>query len=606
MRLLYIFFLFILITGANFTYASDLVIQLDDTHEYQHLSGHILYIEDQGATLTFDDVKSLANDQWQTFEKAHSDPNFGFTDSSYWLKLSIRNNTELKKWIIESSYSLLDDLRVYMVFSDGRFDEYTVGDRLVFHERPIPHRNFLFDIPLAENTEVTIYIRAQSSSAIQLPISIWPKHYYFYKDNFHIVTEGLYFGAMLMMAAFNIFILFMVLDKTYLYYVLFVVFQALFQAEMQGYGFQFLWSNATWIQHYSVIWLLNGLIGFVLLFWDGFLDLPQNARSASFLLRSFAMTLLTLCLGSLFLPYSFVIKASIIVGAISVLFALIIAIPLFLVKKVRSAKLFLIAWSTAILGGVIFALNKWGVIPYSVYSEYALQVGTLIEVVLLSVAISDRISQAKREKLQAKYHAVSLQKEYNEQLEQRVEQRKEELEQVNQQLAEISKTDPLTSLANRRYFNEIFNEEFKVSVKNNTPYSIILIDIDHFKAINDNYGHPAGDECIRLVAGVLKEVVKRESDMITRYGGEEFAITLPGVNLDQALTMAEQIRHSIAAKPVCIEGEIITVRASLGVACSLTSSQQIKDSMMLVNLADEALYKSKQDGRNCVNYIGFA
>lgn len=166
-----------------------------------------------------------------------------------------------------------------------------------------------------------------------------------------------------------------------------------------------------------------------------------------------------------------------------------------------------------------------------------------------------------------------------------------------QQLATI---DGLTSLANRRSFDEKMQIEWSRAQRQGEPLALILADVDYFKRYNDHYGHQGGDECLKGVSGVLLRQTFRAADMAARYGGEEFAIILPGTELDGALKVAERIRAEVEglAKPHAASEVSPYVTLSLGVACITPkpNSQHEK----LISLADQGLYAAKGGGRNQV------
>jgi diguanylate cyclase (GGDEF)-like protein len=168
------------------------------------------------------------------------------------------------------------------------------------------------------------------------------------------------------------------------------------------------------------------------------------------------------------------------------------------------------------------------------------------------------------------------------------------LEQANNKLEIISKTDGLTGLLNRKSWEDILINEFERESRYQEGCSIIIFDIDHFKKVNDTYGHPAGDEVIRQTANIVFQSI-REIDIAGRYGGEEFVILLPHTTIETAHVLAERIRREIAAQPAYYEGEIIEYTVSLGVADFHPS---LKDPTQWIAFADQALYQSKQGGRN--------
>jgi diguanylate cyclase (GGDEF)-like protein len=167
------------------------------------------------------------------------------------------------------------------------------------------------------------------------------------------------------------------------------------------------------------------------------------------------------------------------------------------------------------------------------------------------------------------------------------------LEEVAQ-LNELSLTDALTGVPNRRSFQDRLGDEFRRAQRYDDPLALVLLDLDHFKMINDTFGHPEGDAVLREVAGRLKHCT-RETDFIARYGGEEFALLLPKTQLGGALTVAERVRSDLAALELTPKRQ---VTASLGI--SIFPSEAITSAEALVRTADDALYEAKRAGRNKV------
>src|SRR5450830_59645 len=171
------------------------------------------------------------------------------------------------------------------------------------------------------------------------------------------------------------------------------------------------------------------------------------------------------------------------------------------------------------------------------------------------------------------------------------------LEARNQRLSHQSSMDELTGLANRRHFDEALNTEWQRASRSVTPLSLLMVDIDHFKQYNDNYGHVAGDECLRRVAGVLEQCVRRAGEMVARYGGEEFVLLLPRADMAQACETAEKCleQMQLEAVPHVASATSPQVTFSIGVACSLPDASLAPRT--LVNAADTAMYRAKSGGR---------
>ena len=181
---------------------------------------------------------------------------------------------------------------------------------------------------------------------------------------------------------------------------------------------------------------------------------------------------------------------------------------------------------------------------------------------------------------------------------------KKELEVKNKELERLSTTDSLMGIANRRSFDEFFDKEWRRATREEKQLSIILIDIDHFKAYNDNYGHQGGDECLRKVATKLSECLKRGGDRIARYGGEELAVVLPNTSGEGAITIAEELRAGVENLNMKHEYSSVAdhVTISLGVASIIpTQNASLTD---LIAMADEALYAAKATGRNRCQVAG--
>jgi diguanylate cyclase (GGDEF)-like protein/PAS domain S-box-containing protein len=174
----------------------------------------------------------------------------------------------------------------------------------------------------------------------------------------------------------------------------------------------------------------------------------------------------------------------------------------------------------------------------------------------------------------------------------------QQLEQANQELEQLSVIDGLTKIANRRKFDQHLKAEWSRLAREQSPLSLILCDIDHFKLYNDTYGHQAGDRCLRKVAQAISKVVKRPADLVARYGGEEFVLVLPGTPVKGALYLAQQIRWQIKALkiPHLNSPLDLYLTLSLGVSCCIPRANL--DFSVLVEAADRGLYQAKAAGRD--------
>ena len=173
-----------------------------------------------------------------------------------------------------------------------------------------------------------------------------------------------------------------------------------------------------------------------------------------------------------------------------------------------------------------------------------------------------------------------------------------ELAAANRELENLSRQDGLTGIANRRYFDSYLLTEMKRASRERQALSLILADVDYFKAYNDYYGHQAGDDCLRQVASALKSVGKRPADLAARYGGEEFAIVLPATALEGAVDVAKSLARTIEGMAIAHVRSGVSDKISLsqGIASLVPGNDTRPES--IIELADQALYQAKQQGRN--------
>lgn len=250
------------------------------------------------------------------------------------------------------------------------------------------------------------------------------------------------------------------------------------------------------------------------------------------------------------------------------------------------------------VGVVLYVLKTFGILPTNIITEYSMQIGSAVEVILLSFALADRMRLLKEEN-------ARMQQEAAETLESRVQERTQELDQallglsqVNGKLQELTRIDGLTGISNRAFFDEQFEVEWQRAARIQSPLGLLMLDIDHFKHFNDTYGHLGGDACLKAVAAIIQKTMRRPADKCYRYGGEEFVVVLPHTDPAGSLFIGERIRKAVAEMVFSLEGQPIPVTISVGV-CSVVPHRD-KPNKTLIGYADQALYQAKHNGRNRV------
>lgn len=179
------------------------------------------------------------------------------------------------------------------------------------------------------------------------------------------------------------------------------------------------------------------------------------------------------------------------------------------------------------------------------------------------------------------------------------------LKKANEEIRLLSITDSLTGCYNRGYLNEHFPYEINRARRYSQALSVVFADIDHFKTVNDTHGHQAGDEVLKVFARCILNEVRKKTDWVVRYGGEEFLIVLPETKNNRALSMAERLRQKVAETQIQVGEKTLSITASFGGACTVFQNKNKGNMTMeqLINLADEQLYRSKMEGRNRTNIL---
>ncbi|MEO6155830.1 MAG: diguanylate cyclase, partial [Thermomonas sp.] len=281
--------------------------------------------------------------------------------------------------------------------------------------------------------------------------------------------------------------------------------------------------------------------------------------------------------------------------------AWIIAAAIVMLRRgYKPARLFLLAWALFLVGTAMFTLLAFGLVPRNFWTLNGVQIGSAMEMLLLSLALGSRYAGLRVEN-------IRVVQQSNEQLERRMIDRTKQLRttmaqlgEANVQLREYSQRDPLTGVYNRRHFREALEQALDARKDDGLPMALLLLDLDHFKRINDTHGHLAGDDCLRHVATCIDEVVNARGGLVARFGGEEFVAVLPATDAQAALQVAEAVRLRIHQSPLTSGNRHIQMSASIGVHTVDADHDTAPEDV--IRIADEALYRAKDDGRNCVRH----
>jgi signal transduction histidine kinase/CheY-like chemotaxis protein len=397
-RSLRFIFVSCLITLSGLSHSVIDPIILNDSSTQTALGNNAFYLEDITGEYSLSDIVKLDESNFELLSEEIL--NKGFTSSTYWLMFSLLDKTINKKtqsWKLETTYPLLDHLDIYIVDKNKNIEHIKLGDIYPYNQRPIDHRNFIVPISLYDNEKKDIYVRISTSSSMQVPIFIWHPDYFFEAHSTEQYGLGLYYGMMLVMFFYNFFLWFSIRDPNYLWYIGYLAAFAILQATVSGLSYQYLWPNSPWIESIAPP-ISIALVGFFgTAFTRRFLHTRQYHVVADNLLRSVLVLSAIVFLLSFIADTATVMALAKIVIVTFLLFILYASVAMFL-RGHRQARFFLAAWVSLILGGLFTTGMMLGIFPNTFLMTHASKIGSVIEIILLSFALADRIKVIENEK----------------------------------------------------------------------------------------------------------------------------------------------------------------------------------------------------------------
>jgi len=389
----------VLATPVRADGAFDEPAQLADAAETYRPGQHVRYLEDHDGTMTAADAVNAP--LWRQSERTTL--NFGFTSAAYWLSLPIENRTPEAEWYVQVAYPLHDSIRLYLY--DPTADAVPtllaeLGDRQPFETRPVFYRNFVFPVELPPGETHNLLFRFETGSAIDVPFIVQTPAVFERQALTEQMLMGTYFGAMFIMLVYNLFLLAGLRSVSYLYYSLFILFYVLFQASINGYTVQYLWATGTWWADASLPFFVAGGTFWCLVFNRRFLDTPVTAPRFDKVL----IGLMVVCALNAVLAFAVAYAISIRVATMVNLAAFLVILlnsGSALIRGNRAARIYFPAWVTFLTGTMIFALKSLGVLPTTAFTTWAGSVGSVIVVVLLSLALADQFNLMRQEKTAA-------------------------------------------------------------------------------------------------------------------------------------------------------------------------------------------------------------
>lgn len=432
MKKLQLLFLFILVAVVHSASANDTTV-FNNENIIQSIGKDIQILSDETNSLTFEDILTSKEFKLST----ENVPNLGISKSTHWIRFSIKNELKNRRLILQLQYPIIDEIEFYSPTENHQYKKTISGELVPFKEREINNQNFLYYLEIPEGKTYTYYLKLRSGEQIQLPLLIGAQKPIFEDLIQKDLVFGLYIGIILVMAIYNLFVFFSVRDRSYLYYVAYIVFVGLTQAVLQGYGFKYLWPNSTWLvlQSTFLVPVFNGWTAIA--FVKHFLNTKENYKTGDRIL-TIIFFFYTICFFLSLFNQFYIAQNLVQLTALSGSLLTIYVAYRIGKQGYRPAYYFLVAWTIFLLSVVVFVLKNFNILPYNDMTFYSLQVGSALEVTLLSFALANKINIYRKEKEESQLEALRVSqeneqiiREQNVMLEVKVEERTRELNQSN-------------------------------------------------------------------------------------------------------------------------------------------------------------------------------
>lgn len=576
----------------------------------KHLVVNYLYrLLDKSQQKPFEEISDLTVNDWQSTQLTNGD--LLIMPGENWFAFQLVNNdNEVKQIYLE----IANQVRISNVELFIR-DRYQNIDQKNIQLQRSNNRSVM--ITVAPYSQITLYLSIESSTQLRSSLMIYSVKAYVDASSALQLQQGIAIGGLLCLSIAFMLLFFATGNKPIFILSGYFLSNTLMLSAMLGFNLHYLLPHLPeligielpLLTAISAIFLLNFTVQLFNLktkfysiyqvirvsFWGLLLYMPLSIQLSIVDNISISMAIYTSIIFSLIILGMYLHKHA---SRLALLFAFVMAVQfVFVMIVIASINWFDIGFVAyrSLFYGFIFWLNCL-LVTFILSRQYRFQLIDKQEAQRQALTNAIASEQAQEELLR-------LQSQSQEELENRVQERTlelnialQELEEVNHELEQKNTLDELTGLFNRRFYDQKILAEYRRSKRNLTPLSLVLIDIDHFKEVNDTYGHLAGDLCLAWLSEHIKQSLKRSSDMAFRYGGEEFCLILPDTDGKGAVALAETLRKNIA-KEACLYKEIsIPLTISNGIFTYLQQDNVMPEQIFAS--ADKALYQAKHDGRN--------
>ncbi|MDH5637982.1 MAG: ATP-binding protein [Nitrospinota bacterium] len=403
------------------------VLEITDSQGRYPMGYHFDYLEDvKGAGAIEEMLKSPTADKFRPLDVEM--PNFGFSRSAFWFRAKVTNTSGLPQPLLLEQFSAwIDLIDLYIIRDDGTIEKKSGGDMYPFSQREIVHPRFHFKLGLDTGQAVELYIRVQSDDPLELPFTLWKQEDFLAYNQGQVQYYGIVYGALMAVLLYNLFLFFSLADKSYLFYVLYTLSLILMIFAYTGSSFQYFWPGSPRFQDWVVFpaGFLSMLMG--IFFTKSFLDTKKKMpRAHMFLTAMQLFYVLTPLVGTVLGLTHYISQASVMSAMLFPVIQVTIGVMAYR-RHIPAARFFILAWSFSLVGTIHTMVTAMGLLPYGVVMRHSFEIGFLMDAIVLSFALADKIKILREEKESAEAQAHHVLEVSKRELEDRVAERTVEL-----------------------------------------------------------------------------------------------------------------------------------------------------------------------------------
>ncbi len=547
----------------------------------------------------YDDNESLAPSEveqaWRNNEFSpplQSGTSLGIKNESLWMRFELRNSAAAdREVVIEYVDHGVANLELFQVYDGELASLGRVSYFKPFSERPVEHLRYAYRLSLPPGTTQTYYALFEVDQAGPLfaDFRLWDEGAFQKFRSSELYFYGFLTGFLCLVIIISLVFYLSTKRVAMIYYTVFVA------ANLYGWGFIYGFLPEVFFRdgHHWRHMIIGGVVAVssAAMFTRSLLELKKYTP------RLDKLVLALVLFGAL--PFFGALLGDTRIALIGMeihLSGMLLLVTAALVRALQGERLaimFFVAWSLYLLGMLIYPARELGLIEHTAFTYWVTPVGSILEVGLLLISIFILFRRLEHDREQAQVLYTRGLEEQKERLSELVRERTRELETVAERAELEARTDSLTQLPNRRLFIEQLTREFSAMERSRAPLSLMLLDIDKFKQINDQYGHECGDFVLQSLAKAL-DAHTRKQDLCARIGGEEFALMMPNTSVADARVLCERIRKEVTGLVIRFEQMEIGVSFTGG----LIQAQPGDTTSDLLKRADDLLYEGKRSGRN--------